>query len=261
MSGTIIVIDGLDACGKATQVEQLRKYYLAKGLIEGTDFATVSFPRYEKSSSSLVKSYLSGEFGKSPDEIDAYTASMIYALDRAISFKTEQWGEVYRNGGIVIADRYTSSNIIHQVGKFLMDDDNLIKTVYEEGRYFPSHFTSNPIFERFVKWVNDTEFGKLGIPQPNLTIFLMTSKDINMSMLHNRNTTEVEGDIHELNTGYLDRCRFSLNAYAMYVTLKDIPNVSFLQVYDHTGPLPINVVTNMITSIIESFGYRDKRDM
>ena len=112
MNGKLIVIEGLDGSGKATQTALLEKTLLAQGL----PVRKVSFPDYQSDSSALVRMYLSGKFGPKADDVNAYAASCFYAVDRYASYKTG-WQSFYRQGGIVLADRYTTSNAIHQCAK------------------------------------------------------------------------------------------------------------------------------------------------
>ena len=110
--GQLIVIEGVDGSGKQTQTEKL--YDRLKR--EGQRVMKVSYPRYDKASSAMVRLYLSGAFGNDPDSISPYIASTFYAADRYASYK-EDYETFYRDGGIVIADRYTTSNMVHQAGK------------------------------------------------------------------------------------------------------------------------------------------------
>ena len=108
MAGKLIVIEGLDGSGKATQTQKLYDVLKSKG----ENVIKVSFPDYDSDSSALVKMYLRGEFGTDPDAVNPYAASSFYAVDRFASY-AKNWREFYLNGGIVIADRYTTSNAIH----------------------------------------------------------------------------------------------------------------------------------------------------
>ena len=110
--GKLFVIDGTDGSGKQTQFQKLQER-LKK---ENIDYKTVSFPNYESESSALVKMYLSGEFGKNAKEVSPYIASTFYAADRYATFQTG-YKEYYENGGIILADRYTTANMVHQAGK------------------------------------------------------------------------------------------------------------------------------------------------
>lgn len=176
MQNKIIVLEGLDASGKGTQSRMLAEK-LAK---DGRTFHSFDFPRYKKESSSAVKLYLSGALGTRPEDTNAYAASAFYAVDRYISFKTE-WREFYENGDIILLDRYTSANALHQMSK--MD-----KSLWED----------------FAKWLYDFEFSKLGIPKPAATLFLDMHPDIAIELMNKR--TESTGrvqDIHEKDHSHL----------------------------------------------------------
>jgi len=105
--GKLIVVEGLDGSGKGTQSKLLAQSLKEKGL----PVLEISFPDYKSESSALVKMYLGGKFGTRPDDVNAYAASLFYAVDRFSSYK--EWGEYYQGGGIVVADRYTTSNAVH----------------------------------------------------------------------------------------------------------------------------------------------------
>ena len=107
--GKLYVIEGLDGSGKATQSQLLYESFARKGL----PVRKVSFPNYESDSSALVRMYLRGDFGRDPSDVNAYAASSFYAADRFAGYKAD-WGPFYEEGGIIIADRYTTSNAIHQ---------------------------------------------------------------------------------------------------------------------------------------------------
>ena len=110
--GKLIVLEGLDGSGKATQAKLLAAHLKEQGF----SVREITFPNYESDSSALVKMYLAGQFGQHPDDVNAYAASSFYAVDRYASYKKD-WGSFYENGGIVIADRYTTSNAVHQASK------------------------------------------------------------------------------------------------------------------------------------------------
>ncbi|MGL5513007.1 MAG: dTMP kinase, partial [Sporomusa sp.] len=145
MQGKLIVIEGTDGSGKATQSKQLVDRLKAEGVL----VRKVDYPNYQSQSSALVKMYLNGEFGNRPENLNAYAASAFYAVDRIASYKKE-WEEFYLHGGIVIADRYTTSNMIHQAVK--------ITDVGEKKTY--------------LDWLVDFEFTKCGLPVPDTVIFL-----------------------------------------------------------------------------------------
>ena len=145
--GKLIIVEGTDGSGKQTQTELLcKKLKEIKG--EGK-VKKISFPNYESKASEPVKMYLAGEFGETVESVNAYAASVLYSVDRFASFKTE-WEKFYEDGGIVISDRYTISNMIHQVPK--------IQDKAER--------------EKYLDWLSDLEWGKIGIPKPDVVFFL-----------------------------------------------------------------------------------------
>ena len=178
MAGKLIVIEGLDGSGKATQAARLRETLAANGL----PVRQVSFPVYESDSSALVQMYLAGAFGSDPGDVNAYAASSFYAVDRFASYKSD-WGSFYRDGGIIIADRYTTSNAIHQCSKL------------PEGEW-----------DGFLKWLFDYEYGLLGIPAPDLVLYLRVDRDVSQALMTGRyQGDETKKDIHERNSAYLSR--------------------------------------------------------
>lgn len=182
MSGRLITIDGLDGSGKATQTELLCRELERRGV----KFRHVSFPNYEEESSAPVKMYLNGEFGGKPEDVNAYAASSFFAVDRYASF-VRHWREEYLNGALIVADRYTTSNIIYQLPKLPR-----------------AHWDS------YIKWIQDFEYEKLALPRPNLTIYLELPTEISQRLLDKRYRADGGSkDIHESNTDYLSACRES----------------------------------------------------
>ena len=112
MSGKLIVFEGTDGSGKATQ----SKLLFERLQREGVDCRKLNFPRYGEKSAALVELYLGGAFGTHPSDVNAYAASTFYSVDRYASYK-QDWGKYYEAGGLLIADRYTTSNAVHQAGK------------------------------------------------------------------------------------------------------------------------------------------------
>lgn len=177
--GKLYVCDGCDGSGKKTQIALLYER-LAK---EGFNVIKIDFPNYKSESSALVKMYLNGEFGTDPNAVNAYTASTFYAVDRFASYKKE-WENFYLEGGIVLADRYTTSNMIHQIGKF----DTLAER------------------ESYLEWLWDLEFIKMGLPVPDKVFFLDVKPETTLKLMENRDnkiTGEKQKDIHERNTQHL----------------------------------------------------------
>lgn len=173
--GKLFVIDGTDGSGKQTQ-SSLLKERLQK---DGIDFKSISFPNYDSPSSALVKMYLEGDFGENQKDVSPYIASTFYAADRYATFKKD-FEKYYNNGGIIIADRYTTSNIIHQAG--------IIKDKQER--------------EKFLKWLWDFEFNLYGLPIPTEVIFLNMPPDYTEKLIQDREnkiTHEKQKDIIEKN--------------------------------------------------------------
>lgn len=182
--GKVIVLEGLDGCGKSTQLE-LSESYLKDS---GVECRAVSFPNYKSTSGKLIAEYLKGEIpceGKK----GAYAASAMYAIDRYISYMTD-WREFYENGGIILAGRYTTSNAIYQLTKLPPEEH-----------------------EQFLNWLMDFEYSKLGLPEPDLVIYLDMPIEISQRLLAERyNGDESRKDIHEADIRFLEECRKS----AMY---------------------------------------------
>ena len=178
----LIVIDGLDGSGKATQSE-----LLARRLNDmGYRARTVSFPDYESDSSALVRMYLDGRLGENPDDVNAYAASSFYAVDRVVSY-INSWGRDYNEYDYIIADRYTTSNIIHQMSKLPES---------ERGEY--------------IEWLFDYEYNRLGIPAPDMVVFLDVDPSVSQKLIFGRyRGDESKKDIHERDFAYLLRCRKS----------------------------------------------------
>lgn len=161
--GRLIDIEGIDGVGKETQVKLLKETLIRRGMIEDKDFCTVSFPRYGTPGCTMVERYLKGEFGENPNDVNPYLASTFYSIDRATSMKNDNWMNVYNAGGIVIADRYTSSNIIHQGSK--LSDEYNEKDQDNKAR-------------QYVNWLERFEYEKLGLPKPDVVIYLTAPIDL-----------------------------------------------------------------------------------
>ena len=178
--GKLIAIEGLDGSGKATQAKLLAEHLAAQGLA----VREVSFPDYASDSSALVKMYLAGQFGSKPDDVNAYAASSFYAVDRYAGYKKD-WGAFYENGGIIIADRYTTSNAVHQCSKLPPEQ-----------------------WESFINWLFDYEFHLLGLPVPDAVIYLQVDPDVSQKLMTQRyHGDESKKDVHEKNIEYLARSR------------------------------------------------------
>lgn len=189
MKGTLIVLEGIDGSGKETQASLLEKKLKEKG----REVMHISFPDYESPSSALVKMYLKGDFGKNPEDVNPYAASLFYAVDRFASYRMK-WKDFYQRGGIIIADRYTTSNMVHQMTK------------YEDKK------------ERkdFLSWLEKTEYEELELPVPDLVILLDIPLGVSENLVKERARQGGSMDIHEQHLDYLRKCH---DAYQELVNL------------------------------------------
>lgn len=187
--GKLIVIEGTDGSGKSTQFKRLTERLIS----EGRELKCLVFPQYQEESSALIRMYLGGEFGSKPSDVNAYAASSFYAVDRYASYK-KVWGSWYENGGLVLSDRYTTSNAVHQASK-------------EAGEKQAA----------FLKWLYEFEYDKLGLPRPDLTIYLDVPTDFTEMLMRRREAdTNTHADIHEQDLEYLATCRRTGKAAAQY---------------------------------------------
>lgn len=172
-------IDGLDGSGKHTQYELLADYLTGRGL----RVRKLDFPAYSRDSSFFVRMYLEGRLGASPDDTNAYAASMFFAADRYVSFVTD-WKKDYLDPeAVLIADRYTTANAIHQLSKLPRSE-----------------------WDGFLRWLFDFEYDKLSLPSPDTVIFLELPPEISLSMIESRSKdTGRARDIHESDGDFLRR--------------------------------------------------------
>lgn len=213
MKGKLIVIEGLDGSGKSTQAKILVHRLNQNGL----KATLISYPDYDKPSSTLVKMYLNGEFSQNPADVNAYSASTFYAVDRYAGFM-QHWGKLYNNGKIIVASRYVSSNAIHQMSK-------LDKSQWDS----------------FLDWLEDFEYQKLGLPKPDMTIFLDMDRNIADKLILSRyNGNEAKKDIHEKNAEYLKSC----NDSALYAIEKK--NWTVIKCDDGKNAKSIEEISNEI---------------
>lgn len=180
MNGRLIVFEGTDGSGKATQSRLLCEHLQR----ESIPYKNITFPRYGKPSAAMVQEYLDGNLGRRPGDVNAYAASLMFSMDRYASYK-QDWGAFYEAGGLVIADRYTTSNAVHQASK-----------LPEEER------------SAFLNWLFELEYGKLGLPKPDLVLYLDMPTEITEKMMRQREAaTGTHADIHEQDETYLKNCR------------------------------------------------------
>ena len=190
MAGTLIVLDGLDGSGKSTQLQALAAWMEREGIA----YKQISFPDYEQPSSALVRQYLAGDFGSTPDAVNAYAASSFYAVDRYASYK-QFWKDAYESGAVILAARYTTSNAIHQMSKLPASE-----------------------WDAYLEWLRDYEYRLLALPRPSKVIFLDMPPEVSQKLMTSRyEGDESKKDIHERDCSYLLTCRRA----ALYAAQKD----------------------------------------
>ncbi len=177
--GRLIVFEGIDGSGKSTQ------FSLACKALEqrGQSFTRLVFPRYQEPSSALIRMYLGGEFGSDPEAVNPYAASTFYAVDRYASY-IQDWKAAYQAGGLILTDRYTTSNAVHQASKL-----------------------SGQARQDYFRWLRDFEYGLLGLPAPDLVLYMDVPVEVAASQRRAREqATGTQGDIHEADAEYLRKC-------------------------------------------------------
>lgn len=187
MNGKLIVFEGTDGSGKATQARMMAERLKS----EGIRFREIDFPRYGNPFAEPARLYLQGALGKKPGDVSAYAASVLYAVDRFASYK-EDWGTAYEAGEVILANRYTTSNAVHQASKL-------------------------PDAERadYLAWLFALEYDKLELPTPDLVIYLDLPTALSERMMRQREAaTGTVADIHEQDADYLRRCRENARAVA-----------------------------------------------
>ncbi len=215
--GRLVVLDGLDGSGKSTQLNCLQEYFTQNHI----NYRQISFPDYDQPSSALVSMYLRGEFGDAADAVNAYAASSFYAVDRYASYK-KFWKDDYENGKLILAARYTTSNAIHQMGKLPRSE-----------------------WDAYLQWLQEYEYGLLGLPRPDRVIFLDMPLEISQRLLSSRYAgDEAKKDIHERDLRYLQTCRES----ALYAAEK--MGWCIISCGENGQALPIETISKRLISLI-----------
>lgn len=187
MRGKLIVLEGTDGSGKATQARLLAQH-LAR---EGRAFREIDFPRYGNPFAEPAKLYLDGALGAHAGDVNAYAASVLFAVDRFASYK-EDWGGAYEAGELILANRYTTSNAVHQASKLPAGER-----------------------EAYLRWLFDLEYHRMGLPAPDLVIYLDLPTELSEAMLRKRQqATGTHADIHEQDEDYLRACRDNARSIA-----------------------------------------------
>lgn len=223
--GKLIVIEGIDGSGKETQTNRLYERLVQ----EKQKVLKIQFPRYHKESAALIKMYLNGSFGAEVDSVNPFIASTFYAVDRYASFK-EEWEDFYKHGGIVISDRYTTSNMIHQMAKISGEVER----------------------EKYLNWLWNFEFELFELPIPDLVIFLDMPPQYGWKLISNRCNKfsgKKEKDIHEKNHQYL------LDAYHSACLVTEKYNWQRICCVEKERVKTIEEIHQEIYSVINSFLY------
>ena len=218
-----MLIEGTDGAGKHTQQQLLLKALKEKGY----EVFDKSFPNYESDSSAPVKMYLKGEFGSNANSLDAYQASLLYAVDRMCTYQKEIKSH-YENGEIVLFDRYVQSNFIHQCSKIDSLDEKL----------------------EFIKWEENLEYGNCKLPKPDLIFFIEmpVEKSLELARARAEYKTGETKDIHEEDTSYMEK------SYNNGITLAKILNWNLIHCVDENNNLrSIEDIHNEIMNITISY--------
>lgn len=219
MASKFIVIEGLDGSGKGTQSALITQALKDRGY----NVKKLTFPDYDSQTSALVKMYLGGELGDSPDDVNAYAASTFYAVDRVGSY-LKTWKKYYDECDFVVADRYVTSNIIYQMSKVKKGER-----------------------DEYIQWCEDFEYNKLNIPKPDIVIYLDMPPQVSQKLMSGRyNGDESKKDIHEKNMNFLLSCRES----ALYAL--DKLSWVHLSCADGDTPKSIETITQQILDIIDT---------
>lgn len=214
----LIIIEGLDGSGKSTQTALIEKYFENSGI----SFRKIKLPDYSSPSSTLVKMYLDGKFGKSADDVNAYAAGAFYAVDRYASYMLD-WKKDYDNKSVILADRYATSNSIYQMEKIPRDK-----------------------WDEYLEWSADFEYNRIGIPKPDLVIYLDMPVEISQSLMTSRyNGNESKKDVHEADVEFLTKCRNS----ALYAAYNQ--GWAVVPCSDGENPLPVEEIHKTIIDIIK----------
>ena len=206
--GPLIVIDGLDGSGKETQSKKLTEYLTGLGI----RCRYLTFPDYEAESSALVRLYLSGALGDDPADTGPYAASSFYAMDRYVSYRTK-WEKDYADENtVLVANRYTTANAVHQLSKLPREE-----------------------WDPFLMWLWDYEFEKLGLPKPDLVLYLEMLPEISRRLIENRcQTAGAVRDIHEKDAHHLE------NSYAAALYASDTLGWQRIRCYDEARKEPLS---------------------
>lgn len=220
--GKLIAVEGLDGAGKKTQSDKLLEYLKS----HGKKVREVEFPDYASRSSTLVRMYLGGELGKTPDSTNAYAASTFFACDRYVSYVTGWRDFLAESDSFVIANRYTTANAYHQLAKLPRGE-----------------------WDDFLSWLWDFEFSKLALPEPDCVVCLSVPPEFSLRNVEKRCAEKnIKKDIHEADGEYLKRC-YDAAEYAA-----EKLGWHMIRCVENEAMLPVDAVFERLLADIEKSG-------
>ena len=219
--GIIITLDGLDASGKETQSALLCEALRGRGY----RVRELSFPMYGERSAAAVEMYLSGALGNRPEDTNAYAASTFFSVDRYLSYRTDWKRDVDDPDTVVVTNRYTTANAVHQLSKLPQEQ-----------------------WEGFLTWLWDFEFGKVGLPVPDCILYLEMRPDISRRLLAARSAATGRGqDIHEKSADHLEK------SYRAALYASERLGWNRIRCYAGDDPRPIADIHTEIMEIISAY--------
>lgn len=220
--GKLVVIEGAgDGMGKSTQHALLRDRLIS----DGENVITHHYPSYGEYSGMGVEAFLRGDFGSSRD-VSPYVVNMLYAYDRLIKWLNEH-KTLYDEGATILLDRYTTSSIIYQ--SVLFEDIQKKKD--------------------FINYVIDFEYGKLGLKEPDNTIFLYAPFDVVKSLLINRkNNAGIKQDVFEKDLDYIRQ------VYENSLFVADYLSWNMVKCNDGDKMLDIDSIHQKVYSLVKKDG-------
>ena len=219
--GKFITIDGLDGSGKGTQSDLLCAWLRA----QGKNVRELSFPCYGKKSAAAVEMYLGGELGSRPEDTNAYAASSFFSIDRYLSFRTD-WERDWRDPDtVIVSNRYTTANAVHQLSKLPREQ-----------------------WKDFLSWLWEFEFDRLGLPRPDVVLYLEMPPEISMRLVEHRSQeTGQKKDIHELSRDHLTK------SYEAALYASETLGWTRVRCFDGGEPLPIGEIQETLRKILAPY--------
>lgn len=217
--GILIEFEGLDCSFKETNSKALKEYIANK---TDREVVLVSYPNYDSPSSYFIKQYLNGKYDKNPNNVDPTVSHLFYSLDRYDHWMTEV-KPIYDNGGIIVSDRYTLSNIIYQTAKL---------DVSEFNRKY-----------KYIDEITTLEHKIMRLPRPDIAILMDMPYEISRALMDKKNAD----DIHEQNDTYMKR------VYSTYAFITSMMERNQIYPACKSSVISCNATRNTIKSKEEIF--------